>query len=949
MKEQTAKKISARMTLAQLPTAQDVLATNESKHLYRTNLLRLQLDELRSTITPNYGKIVRLNKLVNSTCQALCDLETASIPKDCYLTGPSLGLSAPLLSDLLFQRPAEYEVMGSFKSQSLVRPFQNVDVVISIPNSCLSDRDIKRNRYFDKKRVYCAELARQLRSKLVDTEVDLTSWNGDKNKPIVLISVPSSQWKIQIIPVASASMFDQQKLLPNYKNLDESNTCDPLYNASILEDMYFRTDIFTAPRFVHFASAVQFVKVWLHRRGLLVTTSNHAGLSGYHIRVLLSHVCHNLPREVSAYQLFKLFISLLANTDWRKSVLVHGSSVTRARANDSLPYPIIECQQLGIYNPLWRVSLLNMEELAMEAKQSLALLDDVSVSDPFEWLFCQTSRPRDFEITIRNFTGQARKVAEDIAGALRTGLGTRLSKQQIYLRFTSEGSISIKGDIDSSSASTLVDRGPSADSTDAAEYRSFWGKKAELRRFKDGSILECVVWDPKSGPVAEQIIQFLMGAKFPELKVDISFCPLGACQTVSKSHIGLWSALETLRSKLTSITNLPISIVSLRPSHEKFTGTDLISQSGVSAPLDCVVEFESSQAWPATKIAIWHSKCAFMLAMREGLMSQYCAVEIGAEDMSQEPFMDVRMMDNNQALAFRIRIFANVERQRLLSQLSSSDNPPTLADIATVGQLWFKPMLRTRIHALSSLCPAITGAITQAKVWLDNHLLLQPWLSDWVEVSMAYVVESKGAMVPQSPHVAFLDWLFFIANHNYSKEPVFARLAGDANDSELLSGRYELSIEGRRAWWISSDIDPDCLFMHRPTEWESSRIQSLAKVALERAFAKQWDLIKFGTDNSRIFDVIIKVKPEFVSAMDGYVKILNEQFRKYVGIQYSKQHGIIGLRLEKGSFRPQSKSVLEKSKMLTVVEELAIPDITVLLAKLGALMKGIAESIRVRA
>ena len=43
--------------------------------------------------------------------------------------------------------------------------------------------------------------------------------------------------------------------------------------------------------------------------------------------------------------------------------------------------------------------------------------------------------------------------------------------------------------------SRIVDRGPPADAAAAAaEFRRFWGDRAELRRFKDGAIVEAVVW-----------------------------------------------------------------------------------------------------------------------------------------------------------------------------------------------------------------------------------------------------------------------------------------------------------------------------------------------------------------------------------------------------------------------------------------------------------------------
>ena len=945
------EKFGKKMPTSTLPTAQEVLASNESKLLFRTNLLRLQLEELHSNITPDYRKLSKLEKLVSSISQALMELTDVTISSDAASDSPSYTLHSRMLSDLQISKAQSADLVGSFKHRTMVKPLQDIDMTFTIPATCLGERDIKSHRYFDRKLVFCHEVLRQLKSKISGCDLSLRYWLDDSDKPIISVSVPNSVWRVNLIPSIQPSTFDEKKLTPDYKNLEESTTCDPLYNLSILEDMYFSSDVFSSPRHLHFAQAVQLIKVWLYRRGLLVTPSHFSGLSGYQICAILSHVCHNLPREVSAYQMFKLFASLLAKFDWEKNVLVHGSpAATRQRLDLTLPYPVMECSQIGSYNPLWRIPIAIMGELKIEAEKSLVLLDDPNVRDPFEALFCQTSRERDFELSLKlNNSHNQRRLTMELGCAIKTALSNRLSKSQVYLRYGSDGSVSVKGDIDGSFASVFIDRGPSADSVDAAKFRAFWGKKAELRRFKDGSILECVVWDPKQGPVAEQIIRHIVSAKFNEEKIDIAFCPLGACQSVSRSHIALWSSLETLRVKLTSIEKLPISVVNLRPCHARFTGTDLVSSSGVLAPLDCIVEFETSSAWPTTRVAVWNAKCAFLLAIREGLMGQYCAVEIGAEDMAEEPFIDVRMMDGEKSsVAFRLRIYANIEKQRLMNQLASVDSPPTLAEVATVGQLWFAPMLRARVHALSATCPAITGAISQAKAWLDNHLLLQPWLADWVEVTMAHVVESKGCMAPQSPHVALLDWLFFMANHSFKTTPIFANLGGDEVTSDQLSERYEASVDGRRSWWISSDIDPDCLFIRRPTEWEAIRIQALAKDALNKAKQRKWDSVKFGTDNGIIFDLIAEINSEYIDSLDEFVKVLSEQFRKYLSIHYSKVHGIVGVRMELGAFRPQSRSSLEKSKLLTVVDDLAIPDVTAIMSKLGAYFKGVSNHIRVR-
>lgn len=40
----------------------------------------------------------------------------------------------------------------------------------------------------------------------------------------------------------------------------------------------------------------------------------------------------------------------------------------------------------------------------------------------------------------------------------------------------------------------IIDKGPESIDEEAAKFRAFWGEKAQLRRFQDGSITESVVW-----------------------------------------------------------------------------------------------------------------------------------------------------------------------------------------------------------------------------------------------------------------------------------------------------------------------------------------------------------------------------------------------------------------------------------------------------------------------
>lgn len=70
-----------------------------------------------------------------------------------------------------------------------------------------------------------------------------------------------------------------------------------------------------------------------------------------------------------------------------------------------------------------------------------------------------------------------------------------------------DGEMWVGACMDPALAGRLVDVGPSADDTKASSrFRSFWGERAELRRFQDGKISEALVWEPAGGPAARHTI-----------------------------------------------------------------------------------------------------------------------------------------------------------------------------------------------------------------------------------------------------------------------------------------------------------------------------------------------------------------------------------------------------------------------------------------------------------
>lgn len=58
--------------------------------------------------------------------------------------------------------------------------------------------------------------------------------------------------------------------------------------------------------------------------------------------------------------------------------------------------------------------------------------------------------------------------------------------------------------LNSDNAYEILDKGPESIDESASKFRAFWGEKAQLRRFQDGSITESVVWASANDDLAKK-------------------------------------------------------------------------------------------------------------------------------------------------------------------------------------------------------------------------------------------------------------------------------------------------------------------------------------------------------------------------------------------------------------------------------------------------------------
>ncbi|KAL8436210.1 hypothetical protein Efla_003740 [Eimeria flavescens] len=260
-------------------------------------------------------------------------------------------------------------------------------------------------------------------------------------------------------------------------------------------------------------------------------------------------------------------------------------------------------------------------------------------------------------------------------------------------------------------SSRLLDRGPSVvDAAEAASrtpravaaesFRRFWGPRCDVRRFQDGRMLHCVLWEKfaaAEGPAAlerassnaaegltppEQIVRAVLERHAAGLTsytafstkteqpseglahaektskkrfFTVSCCPVGANGPLPERQKALIRAFSALKNLLCSLSSVPLNIKQIWHCDAALRHTEVLQTSiwGTEAAEaatvhSVVVQFEDSGKWPVEREAVRRLKTAFLVAMNEELLRDY---SIPSNVM--ESYLDVHF----QSFIFRVQIF----------------------------------------------------------------------------------------------------------------------------------------------------------------------------------------------------------------------------------------------------------------------------------------------------
>ncbi|KAA8898820.1 Nrap protein [Sphaerosporella brunnea] len=820
-----------------------------------------------------------------------------------------------------YKKPAYGNVAGSFALKTLVKGKDTlgIDLVLTMPSELFSEKDYLNHRYFYKRAYYLSVLADGLghshEFKELKLKAEYDFLNGDQLKPVLVVSsngegcaLDSKRMKcvVNIIPSAPPGVFPTSKLFP-FKNCvrpqqqDAEPAPTPFYNASLAaEATYFPylAQLHSASgTCAAFADACVLGRIWLRQRGFGGAVSS-GGFGHFEWAVLQAFLLKGggpkghglLATGYSNYQMFKAMLQFLAARNLVVDPLVFGAS-----ENVKVPgnrTPVVFDGEHAV-NVLFKMTSWSYNMLRHEAQRTLETLGNATFSNQFDSVFLQrldepcykfdavvhfpfpSAAELEKEVaTGTEISGKKVQYADRIYKALREGLTDRVTL--IHLAYAGEKPFNIKGRKFTPAAGEIVvgllfnaqnvtrsiDRGPSPEEKKkAAAFRKFWGSKAELRRFPDGSIIESVTWPAKSKtPVYQQIVRYILSTHFGKAVAEgVTFVGDAFNHLLEGGEQGAtlfqptYDAFNTLEKDINAITDIPLAIRHISGAAPSLRAASIDIPLSPSYPLmdpaNVVVQFESSTRWPQDLVAIQKTKASFLLRLGQLLEAHKPSeiiTRVGLEN-EDHPIMNYAFLDiiyPQTGAAFRVRIYhdreaALLENRRNNPALSPREREAAEAALVEHKQIFvFGPRHTDSIRQLCHRYPHLSPTIRVLKRWFSAQLLGFHIPEELIELLAArtFLCPQPYAM-PGSIMSAFLRSLQWLAKWDWRKDPLFVDFTGESKEdfrATFEDVRRKDPALNHCALWVGSSYDLKesvWTMLNRPAKVVAARMTALARAA----------------------------------------------------------------------------------------------------------------------
>ncbi|KAJ2726991.1 U3 snoRNP protein [Coemansia sp. Benny D115] len=375
--ENTGQKSSARSSDGKKkggaqPTNAEIMALNEAALLFKSNLFKLQVDELltESLVLPGTKDTRGLDAVLRQVREVIMSLApVAEMSVDAaknmvrkagreigdqqatVIPFPDPAPPAGMQIKLGFQPPETVAMVGSYSLGMTVRSRAGVtvDLMAQMPKALFADRDHLNYRYFYKRAFYVTMLHHGLHSSALSETFDVAveSMRGDLRLPVVVLrskrgsgvrALGRCPWTIRVLPGIASDTFnlkrlsaDRNSIRPSFVMEGASDEGDlpatPQYNAALASDalmvshtafMYATTEM--CPEFPR---AAALLRVWYAQR-------RTAGLrlGAFALTLVLAWLVRQgrLGATLSAHALFRGAIEFIALHDFEVQPVEFGSA-----------------------------------------------------------------------------------------------------------------------------------------------------------------------------------------------------------------------------------------------------------------------------------------------------------------------------------------------------------------------------------------------------------------------------------------------------------------------------------------------------------------------------------------------------------------------------------------------------------------------------------------------
>ncbi|KAG7099051.1 hypothetical protein E1B28_000926 [Marasmius oreades] len=626
---------------------------------------------------------------------------------------------------------------------------------------------------------------------------------------------------------------------------DESNkqAASPLYNTAILTSLTPKYHLLSTHALQQnvpaLSDAVALLRVWANQRGygegskLTVRGFDGKGPWWTFLLALLvrgeepsapSNVKRKpLGRGLSSYQLFRAALDFLSKHDFENS------PVFIKTENGSHRYPPEEYQShnTAIFvessstaNLLADVPTGSLKLLRSDARKTLDCLNLGTLEDPFPEVFLRDHRDLQsrFDAVLRvdlssvkprmippyramDSGSAANAMMTVMTSLIAHGLGNRVQAVAVLHPSPSPRPLSqahpssphiihIGLVYDTRHAFRQVDHGPAVSETDSTvteRFLDFWGDKAELRRFKDGSIVQSVVWDVKTvdekAHIPIMVVRHILHRHFgldvdavtswqsqfdSLLRLPESISRYYTGSGISMGFKGAISAFDNLIKGIKALDEkVPLTLSSASAISDCLRYTSVFSPVPLPSslavalppnarylhPIEIVLEFEKSSRWPDELKAIQKIKLAFFERIASVLTfsAEGFKASVVLGDSLNEIQDNARLeIITPEGWAFHARIWHDREATLLDRIIRGTGNLPHVTgkakdhkkrrehrDAVQAREVHTRRFIHAPRHhrAVAKLChhfPAFSGTVRLIKRWFASHWLLHGHVTEEV-------------------------------------------------------------------------------------------------------------------------------------------------------------------------------------------------------------------------